>query len=419
MAAKDFEDTGNETTVEGMETDNDLSSQDRQTESQADAEMEVDGDGDKSRRPMVSTFGSRPVPFKLEDDGDDYYIGSVVGNYLRMFRGQLYRKYPALWRRQTTPEERKRLAQMKGVDSHSVSSNTILVKAKEVDEILAGYEEKYRLVSGDAEISQTPKEAKSRRASNWAPQPATSHHLDAVPSATPISRARQLMRQPGRHHPFCFDDKPPLMMAKQAAQQEILVPIRLDMEIDNVKLRDTFTWNKNELLITPEQFAEILCEDLDLPMVQFIPAIAQSIKQQVDAFPTDNLLNNQTDQRVVIKLNIHVGNISLNDQFEWDMAEQQNSPEQFAARLCADLGLGGEFETAIAYSIRAQLTWHQSVYSDATLPPIDCPFRNHDCDSWSPSIEVLSDAEMEKKLRDQDRNTRRMRRLAYNQGTSW
>lgn len=31
---------------------------------------------------------------------------------------------------------------------------------------------------------------------------------------------------------------------------------------------------------------------------------------------------------------------------------------------------------------------------------------------WSPSVEQLTDAEMEKKLRDQDRNTRRMRRLA-------
>ena len=57
-----------------------------------------------------------------------------------------------------------------------------------------------------------------------------------------------------------------------------------------------------ESLITPEQFAEILCEDLDLPMTQFIPAIAQSIRQQVDAFPTDNLLNNQADQRVIIKV---------------------------------------------------------------------------------------------------------------------
>ena len=35
-----------------------------------------------------------------------------------------------------------------------------------------------------------------------------------------------------------------------------------------------------------------------------------------------------------------------------------------------------------------------------------------DCGIWSPFLETLTDAEMEKKMRDQDRNTRRMRRLA-------
>lgn len=64
-----------------------------------------------------------------------------------------------------------------------------------------------------------------------------------------------------------------------------------------------------------------------------------------------------------LQLNIHVGNISLVDQFEWDMSEKENSPEQFALKLCSELGLGGEFVTAIAYSIRGQLSWHQRTYA--------------------------------------------------------
>lgn len=63
------------------------------------------------------------------------------------------------------------------------------------------------------------------------------------------------------------------------------------------------------------------------------------------------------------QLNIHVGNISLNDQFEWDMSEPENSPEDFASKLCSELGLGGEFVTAIAYSVRGQLFWHQRTYA--------------------------------------------------------
>lgn len=65
----------------------------------------------------------------------------------------------------------------------------------------------------------------------------------------------------------------------------------------------------------------------------------------------------------MIQLNIHVGNISLVDQFEWDMSERENSPEKFALKLCSELGLGGEFVTTIAYSIRGQLSWHQRTYA--------------------------------------------------------
>jgi hypothetical protein len=45
------------------------------------------------------------------------------------------------------------------------------------------------------------------------------------------------------------------------------------------------------------------------------------------------------------------------------MSEKDNSPEEFATKLCAELGLGGEFVTAIAYSIRGQLSWHQRTYA--------------------------------------------------------
>lgn len=71
-----------------------------------------------------------------------------------------------------------------------------------------------------------------------------------------------------------------------------------------------------ESIITPEQFAEVLCDDLELNTVTFIPAIASSIRQQIDAFPSEPpaILEEQTDQRVIIKLNIHVGNTSLVDQ---------------------------------------------------------------------------------------------------------
>ncbi|VDM68739.1 unnamed protein product, partial [Strongylus vulgaris] len=123
---------------------------------------------------------------------------------------------------------------------------------------------------------------------------------------------------------------------------------------------------------------------------------------------------NVTDQRAIMKLNINVGNQSLVDQFEWDMSDPNNSPEDFARSLCAELGLGGEFTSAIAYSIRGQLQWNQRTYafSESPQPTVECTFRNpSEAETWGPFLETLTDAEIEKKMRDQDRNTRRMRRL--------
>lgn len=58
----------------------------------------------------------------------------------------------------------------------------------------------------------------------------------------------------------------------------------------------------SETLITPEQFAEILCDDLDLNPVNFVPAISQAIRGQIEAYPQDNLLDQQADQRVILKV---------------------------------------------------------------------------------------------------------------------
>jgi hypothetical protein len=105
--------------------------------------------------------------------------------------------------------------------------------------------------------------------------------------------------------------------------------------------------------------------DLDLPINTFLPAIAQSIHQQIEAHSDLVAVDEQvTDQRALLKLNIHVGNQSLVDQFEWDMSEGQNSPEEFAKKLCEELGLGGEFSAAIAYSIRGKFNFTFSLSSN-------------------------------------------------------
>ena len=58
----------------------------------------------------------------------------------------------------------------------------------------------------------------------------------------------------------------------------------------------------SETLITPEQFAELLCDDLELPSGPFVPAISSSIRQQCEQFSTDMIPEDEEDRRVIIKV---------------------------------------------------------------------------------------------------------------------
>lgn len=65
-----------------------------------------------------------------------------IGNYLRLFRGSLYKKYPSMFRKTLTNEERKRLVEA-GLSSHLLASSVSLLRASEVDDIMEGNDEKY------------------------------------------------------------------------------------------------------------------------------------------------------------------------------------------------------------------------------------------------------------------------------------
>ncbi len=145
----------------------------------------------KGAGPM--TYGIKPQKFQLEEEGEYFMIGSEVGNYLRLFRGSLYKKYPSLWRRLATVEERKKIASIDNVGS-SLATNITLVRAAEIDEILEGDDEKYKVeIREKVPLQTTESRNKAKRGSNvWLPNilPNSSHHLDAVPAATPVNRNR-------------------------------------------------------------------------------------------------------------------------------------------------------------------------------------------------------------------------------------
>lgn len=159
-------------------------------------------------------------------------------------------------------------------------------------------------------------------------------------------------------------------MKEQAEQYEELVPIRLDVDWDKVKVRDTFTWNLNDRLTPIDLFSAQLVEDLGLKAPSDRPVfdqVQQQIREQLNDFypmlsPKQEALDPELpysaykndEMRILIKLNITIGSVTLVDQFEWDINDPLNSPEEFARVMARDLSLSGEFTTAIAHCIREQ-----------------------------------------------------------------
>lgn len=239
--------------------------------------------------------------------------------------------------------------------------------------------------------------------------------------------------------------------AQQAEQVEELVPVRLDIELDRLKLRDTFTWNLSDRVTNPVLFAQTLVEDFQIP-----PELRQNIILQVDreineqlqdyyphAFFDDEALDphqpysayKNDEMRILIKLNITIGQHTLVDQFEWEINNPLNSPEEFARQMAADLSLSGEFTTAIAHSIREQcqmftkslyITGHpfdgrpvedtdiQDNFLASPLPSVFRPMQS--TKDFQPYLYELSHADLERAELSIMREQRRQKRSVNRRG---
>jgi SWI/SNF-related matrix-associated actin-dependent regulator of chromatin subfamily B protein 1 len=238
-------------------------------------------------------------------------------------------------------------------------------------------------------------------------------------------------------------------MATLSEQVEELVPVRLDIELDKIKLRDTFTWNLHDRWTTTELFTEHLVEDFQLPQ-ELRETVKQHVHREIQeqiqdfyphAFFDDEALDphlpysayKNDEMRILIKLNITIGQHTLVDQFEWEINNPLNSPEEFARQMAADLSLSGEFTTAIAHSIREQsqmftkslyITGHpfdgrpvedtdiRDNFLASPLPSVFRPMQS--AKDFTPYLYELSEVELERAelsiLREQRRQKRSVNR---------
>jgi len=97
-----------------------------------------------------------------------------------------------------------------------------------------------------------------------------------------------------------------------------------------------------EELVTPDQFANIMCLDLDIPPQVFASQISTAIRTQIEEYaPVAEIqIPEETEMRVVVNVQLHLAKHLLRDQFEWNLSSTNDlTPEEFAKLLCQDLAL--------------------------------------------------------------------------------
>ena len=241
--------------------------------------------------------------------------------------------------------------------------------------------------------------------------------------------------------------------ALQFGQIDELVPIRLDVEWDQLRLRDTFTWNLHDRTIDVDSFARQMAEDfgisLSSPQLEtLVRRVGSSMSEQITDFHPHIFIEEDAldphlpysaykndEMRILVKLNITIGQYTLVDQFEWDINNPLNSPEEFANQMTRELSLSGEFTTAIAHSIREQSQLYtQSLYvvghpfdgrpvEDHELlasfqpSPLPSAFRPYQAaKDFTPVLYELNDAELEKTELSLSREERRQKRSVNRRG---
>ncbi len=157
------------------------------------------------------------------------------------------------------------------------------------------------------------------------------------------------------------------------------------------------------------------------------PAVVPNgVTASAAALPSEDLHNPDDTYRCILTLNINLMNRLYTDKFEWSLLHPPGFAEMFAKVTCADLGLSGEWVSAMTHAMyeavlrlkkeaceNGGLVGDGEIDNDAVEPAIGAGWRydhEHLCDEWEPKVEILSPEEIEKREGDRERQIRRLRR---------
>ena len=235
----------------------------------------------------------------------------------------------------------------------------------------------------------------------------------------------------------------PFEVLSNSATPEVIIPIKLKINTSGAVINDCFLWNLNETLVTPETHASIMSQELDLAR-NTESSIANQIKDQIQSYKDllanpnnaiiDQFLSNEKEFHVVLDISANIGEDFYTDKIEWNLLDDTYTPEMFAKSVCNDIGLKPEFETAIAVAIyeeiykfkRELIENPQQVSQNMDSLPFFNLINPDDAsksivqglrydtkkygEEFSPTVEKLSEWEIEKRETEKERNLRRRKR---------
>lgn len=217
-----------------------------------------------------------------------------------------------------------------------------------------------------------------------------------------------------------------------------VIPIKVKVTTNGSVINDRFLWDLNDPVTTPELFVSILADELELSRNAESMVLSQ-MKEQIQMYRElfanpnntiiDQFLSNEKEFHVILDISTNIGEDFFTDKIEWDLLDSTMTPESFAETIVNDLGLKPEFCTSIAvaiyeemYKLKKELIENPqqvSQYIDS-LPFFNLaqPGRvqglRYDVkkygEEFTPSVERLSEWEIEKRETEKERNLRRRKR---------
>ncbi|GAA5895999.1 hypothetical protein JCM6882_005582 [Rhodosporidiobolus microsporus] len=249
-------------------------------------------------------------------------------------------------------------------------------------------------------------------------------YLGALPPGTLV----QVQPAKGTKHLAVSEEE----LEEHAETPGAFVAVQIDLDVDAFKVRDSFVWNINEKLVTPEAFARTFCDDLDLPAT-FVEQVTKQITDQVAeqagvaefALRSDAEEKEQVekDLRVIVNLDVQIGALHLTDRLEWDLSSSL-TPELFAATLVRDLSLDTNAAPVIATAIHEELFRlkksciemglvgvDEAVMRRRGAKPLEGVWREwNDAEKYGPKVDRLSLDELDRVEQDRERAIRRAKR---------